>query len=269
MNFFGFTKKNNCCKKKISKFGEGIGLTWNAAKELFKILHSFDFAGIGVKRMNITPAINPSVLGGASSYSINVMFNISEESTGPIFVSNNIGSGQPTGLILAAQFGVLRRLQYSAYDSGSTLTNLAISTNGVVPLNQWNFATFVYDKTQNEGNRGKFFVNGVDVGTDSDDLTNVEDTKTNLYEVARGLDGLFNSASVINRVITLAEHQDYYNNGEPKDPQALFGSDCKLFLNPDNSGNTAPFTITDSINGFSATSINMQDIDKTTNNPYS
>jgi Concanavalin A-like lectin/glucanases superfamily len=81
--------------------------------------------------------------------------------------------------------------------------------------------------------------------------------------------GYISSVSIINQVLDASEVADLYNNGKPKDPQALFGSNCKYFFNPDNSGDTAQFTVTDSVNSITATSVNMTDADKTPITPYS
>ena len=80
--------------------------------------------------------------------------------------------------------------------------------------------------------------------------------------------GYVSQVSYLNTNISAAQILDLYNNGKPKNPQSLFGANCKYFFNPDNSGDTAQFTVTDSTNSITATSVNMEDADKTTETPY-
>lgn len=79
-----------------------------------------------------------------------------------------------------------------------------------------------------------------------------------------------NQLAVLDTPLSLAQYQNWYNNGNPKDPQQLFGSNCKFFFNPDNrTGDTAQFSVVDSVNSITATSVNLEDEDLSPLTPYS
>jgi len=237
----------------INKFSGFLG---NVIKN-FTIDKSFLLDGVD-ENFTVNSGLDTTIMSGSNSWSISVMMKY----TGFI---NLFGDGDsatasdPTTksfAILINGGGV--QVYYN------TFSGICATSGGVISTSGWSFITFNYDKSLSS-NRGQIFVNGSQINVPTNTLPATELDSTGVYKFF----SQFNSAALFDRVLTLAEHQDYYNNGEPKDPQALFGSSCKLFLNPDNSGNTAPFTITDSVNGLSATSVNMEDSDKTTDSPYS
>jgi hypothetical protein len=82
------------------------------------------------------------------------------------------------------------------------------------------------------------------------------------------ISGNYPLIGVVDRVTTTQENTDVYNLGKPLDLNTYFGSNCKMFLNADNSGSTAQFTWTDSVNSLTATSFNMVDGDKQAVTPY-
>jgi hypothetical protein len=79
---------------------------------------------------------------------------------------------------------------------------------------------------------------------------------------------IINQVSFLDTDLSASQTLAWHNNNKPKNPQSLFGTSVKGFFNPDNSGSTAQFTITDSINSVTATSVNLEDVDKTTATPY-
>lgn len=158
-------------------------------------------------------------------------------------------------------------------------TNRLSSANGnlrtvgtFTDTNTWYGITITFDYSQTVGNRGKIFVNGVDEAV-LDTLKNGTDISTlSFYLMSRQFSNYFEGSLLqvflTDDVMSLSEHQNWYNNGKPKDGQALFGSRTKWSFNPDNSGSTAQFSVLDSVNSITATSANMVDADKTTVTPY-
>ena len=107
------------------------------------------------------------------------------------------------------------------------------------------------------------------VNTISNTIQASNDTwKIGVQGTSNYYNGYIQSLSVVNTVLSLDDHINYYNNGKPKNPQMLFGANCKYFFNPDNSNDTAQFAVTDRINSITATSINMENADLTTVTPY-
>jgi len=168
------------------------------------------------------------------------------------------GLNDSTGLVF---------MQY--HNTGGSLKTLS-STGAFVLINTWNVLTFNIDTT----NGSTVMLNGVDAtGTDDTTGNNVKANSDDFSIGKGGVAGLnyfmgyMNQVS-INKILTLSEHTDLYNGLKPKNPQALFGVDNHLFFNPDNSGSTAQFSVLDSVNGITATSVNLEDSDKAVFNPY-
>ena len=84
-----------------------------------------------------------------------------------------------------------------------------------------------------------------------------------------GFKGNFQLLSLLDIHSTPTQITDFYNSGKPLNPKKEYGVNSKLFLNPDNSGSTAQFTITDAINSVNFTSFNSEDSDKVTETMYS
>ncbi len=161
-------------------------------------------------------------------------------------------------------------ISFGYTDAGSTARQTYTDV-GKVSVNTWNVATFNVDTT----NGSEIMVNGVNIpllvdgSAGNNVIANSDDFSIGKGGVA-GLDyymGYINQISV-NKILTLSEHTDLYNSLKPKNPQSLFGVDNHLFFNPDNSGSTAQFSVLDSTNSITATSVNMEDADKTTTTPY-
>ena len=158
-----------------------------------------------------------------------------------------------------------------------TLSNKTDKWAGFTNTTDFYIGALVYDYTD-FGVITKLYCNGSLVTKTSQGLINGNINSTISDYVIGGEDsggasiykynGYINQIALLNIPITEAQYLSWYNNGKPKDAQSLFGANCKYFFNPDNSGNTAQFTVTDSVNSLSALSLNMEDADKTTQTPY-
>ena len=131
-----------------------------------------------------------------------------------------------------------------------------------------------YKNSNPIGSRGGIYVDSV-LGVASDNVQDNTSLSTGTFKIGTRSGGVnfFNGYlaqpfSLINRALTQSEINNWHNGGKPKNPQTLFGADCKAFYNPDTSGGTAQFVMTDSINSTSATSVNLVNTDKTTITPY-
>jgi len=80
--------------------------------------------------------------------------------------------------------------------------------------------------------------------------------------------GYISQVSYINQNLSAQDIAYIYNSGDVRNVQTLLGNKCKFLFNADNSGDTAQFTVADSINGINAVSVNMVDADKTPITPY-
>lgn len=120
----------------------------------------------------------------------------------------------------------------------------------------------------------KIYIQGAnDVESNSftglDTLTNVADYRL-CQATINPLDGYINQTYLINRTITDAEALEFYNDASPLNPITYFGDDCKWWFNPDDSGSSAQFSVVDSVNSITATSIALEDADKVLSpSPYS
>jgi len=158
-----------------------------------------------------------------------------------------------------------------------TFSNKTDKWAGFTNTTDFYIGALVYDYTD-AGVITKLYCNGSLVTKTSQALINGNINSTSSDYIIAGDDivggstfnynGYINQIATLNIPITEAQYLSWYNNGKPKDAQALFGSNCKYFFNPDNSGDTAQFTVTDSVNSITATSVNMEDADKTTITPY-
>jgi hypothetical protein len=144
-----------------------------------------------------------------------------------------------------------------------------------INLNAWNSITITLN---NILGRSKMYVNGSEITRTSKNylsntpsITNNDDFHLGGNNVA-GFGyyyGYLNQSSIVLGESTLGEHLSWFNNGDIKDPKKIWGNRCKMSLNPYYSGNTAQFSMFDSINNITATSQNMIDSDKNCEiNPY-
>ncbi len=122
----------------------------------------------------------------------------------------------------------------------------------------------------------KFFMDNVEVSISSSNHINADvNSVAHDYNIGRlgnssnYFKGYINQLGVVDRLITLQEYQNWNNGGKAKSITSVFGNtDTAMDMNPDNSTNTAQFVWTDTPNGLTATSLQMEDIDKTTFTPY-
>jgi len=85
---------------------------------------------------------------------------------------------------------------------------------------------------------------------------------------ANNFNGNVGQVAFLDTELSAAQVLSWHNGGSPLNPQIEFGSSCKFFFNPENSGSTAEFTVNDPINNIDAVSVNLEDADKTTTTPY-
>ena len=152
------------------------------------------------------------------------------------------------------------------------------ATNIPFTIGEWCLITIVQN-----GVRPIIYINGLPIAmTDVNNtnltswlsnLTNVDTFNIGAIDYNGGgeqfyLNGYVSQVSYIDTDISAAQCLDFYNEGQPKNPQTLFGANCKFFFNPDNSGDTAQFSVVDNVNSITATSSNMTDADKTPITPY-
>ena len=233
----------------------------------FSIAKSFYLDGVN-EYFTIPNADLSSVLQGVVQASFNFTFKFTNDDNFTLWGNGNINRGIFIGYAQSSNF-----IQMYYYNEFSQAKYIRFPSSAFT-VNAWNNATFTIDTTTVSNN--KLFVNGAEISPDTSTLISSQEVLTTADDFSIGLsiagfgnyDGYINQISVIDRVISLSEHQSWHNNGKPKNPQSLFGSNCKYFFNPDNSGDTAQFTVTDSVNSIKATSVNMEDADKTTETPY-
>jgi len=227
----------------------------------FSIAKSFYFDGVN-EYFTIPQADLSSYLSGSGkSFTINLLVKPFLGSVDYLFANNDFS--------FALRVDASNRLQLIGRDGAF---NYALSTdtltNGV-----WQLLTLTYNSSLTLGNRAEMYVNGTILTKSIDTLGVNIDSPTLDYQIGAKNStevfyGYINSFSVLDIPLSQSQITQLYNNGKPKNPQDLFGADCKYFFNPDNSGDTAQFSVVDSVNSITATSVNMEDADKTTETPY-
>jgi len=236
----------------------------NPYRSSFKINSSFLFDGVN-ESFSIPNAALLSLLSGSTcKFSISAMVYLNAAGVNTI-IGNWISPNQSFTIYIHTD----GRLFFTQRSSATTKNCTSVET---LATSAWHFITVNFDYSKSLGLRGEIFANGVQFTT-SDNLGAVVDTPTTYYKIgtynnSNFLNGNLVLISINNLPMTLSEHINFYNNGKPKNPQILFGANCKYFFNPDNSGSTAQFTVTDSVNSITATSVNLEDSDKTTTTPY-
>lgn len=231
----------------------------------FSINHSFLTDGVNESFNSIDyTKINPYIEGSGKSFTFLLSLRRQGSTAAYTIPFGNYNGSNFTALIefgsskvaLILQDTINKQIQTSnVYGSTTNWYHFAFIVNGITPANS------------------DLLVNNVsDVGVNT--LTgNVSTRNTNYQFGASGNSDFYSNnylsqISLINKAISGAEATSWYNDGKPKNPQTLFGSNCKMFLSADNSGDNAQFTMTDSANGITTTSANMEDADKTTVTPY-
>jgi hypothetical protein len=248
--------------------GQGIGMGLTPKLKLaadFKINHSFLFDG-GNEYFTIPNAdLDPNIFGGTNNkYTIYIMLK-------------RVGLGKNQYLLSNLTGGNMFTIYIDAANKPTLITNNNAKTLGssvaLASTSVYYFIKFSVD-LQDTATNSHIKVDNVIQSLALNNLTATTPVSTGAYDVGRRnnntvfFDGNKNNITVVNRLTTNQEDGDFYNNGKPINPIDVFGVDCKMFLNPDNSNDTAQFSWEDPVNGITATSFNMEDADKTTDTPY-
>ena len=247
----------------LDAFGQGIGLKYNGFGEVpFSIAHSFLFDGIDEYFSIPTLDLSTILSGTNNPWSITfLILPLSVTSTNYIFDNGKVRIRQQSN----------GRLWIRFVDAGVNKTSEAIGifmTNGV-----WKYITVSYDPSQSAGSMLTVYHNGVTATMASDSATNNIDVPVvpnrvgiNISSVSP-LNGNVAMISFRDEPTTSGEDTIAYNGGTPLNPDDLYGSNSVRNWIADNSTDTAQFTWTDT-KGSDATSVNMEDADKTTTTPY-
>jgi hypothetical protein len=224
----------------------------------FSIENSFLLDGAGEYFTIPNASLSGTLSGSNKQWSIDTLVK-----RGAIGSIDAIFCGWNTSqLSLRIRFLASSTIQISTID---TITKTAVTTETYTDTSGWYYITISYDYSQSLGSRMKVFVNGVAATMASDATTTNIDTTTTAYEIGsqntgsnsfQGNQSLFD---VRDEPTTLAQHITRYNGGKP-----TIGGIYQF--NPDNSGSTAQFTVVNQ--GITATSVNLEDADKTTTTPY-
>lgn len=233
-------------------------------KSLYSVLHSFLFDGTDKHFDSIDhEKINPTTTGTSKSYTYLLSIKRND-------ILNSIAYGNYNGSNFSTKLQFNGgEIQYINMDSG---VSKVLSTNSsFTSITDWYHIAYVIDGESVSNSR--IYVNGVDE-TLTNTLTYNSDAIGNAYHIGDSGDKTlhaniyFSGISLINNALTSTQVSEWYNNGKPLNPSVLHDSNCVMNLNADNSGDTAQFTITDSVNSITATSNNMETVDKTTETPY-
>ena len=250
--------------------GIGMGLT-KFLVGVFKSLCSFLFDGVN-EYLTIPKADLEQYFSGSNkSFSINTVIKRNSIGSNHTYSLSNWGSGN--GFLM--RIDSANPLRLYMYNSSGISKN-AYTVNTFTSTTDWYSITVVFDHTKPLGSRIIFMVNGINEVTASDTIEAdmaaviISDFKIAAQGTSNIFDGYINQVSVIDRAITLLEHQDWYKNGKPKNPQKVFGTNCVYFMNPSNGvWNGFDYITTDAVNSITATSTNMEEADKDcTINPY-
>ena len=230
----------------------------------FKIENSFLFDGVN-ENFSIPNSALASTLQGSVDVSFNFVFKpTAGQDFFPIWDNGNVSRGI---YIVYYATGNFFSIEYNDNNHNFRFPVSAIT------LGSWNYITITLDTVNKISN---LYVNGVDIALQSFNApTTVVDSNTSDFNLGGNnvagfgyYEGYINQCSVIGREVTLEEHIEWYNSGNPLDSQDYFNVECKYFFNADESGSTAQFSVLDSTNSITATSVNMEDTDKTTETPY-
>ena len=183
-----------------------------------------------------------------------------------LFAKDNVGASRSFWL----RFQSTNDLEFVVNDGLSIKTD---KWNFSTDLTQWYHLAIVFDYTDS-GNFASLYSNGSLVAktTQATISGNIATGSANYHIGSSSTPGFYadlyqNQLAVLDTPLSLAQYQNWYNNGQPKNPQSLFGSNCKFFFNPDDrSGDTAQFSVTNQ--GITATSVNLENADLTSITPY-
>ena len=244
----------------VSPFGIASGST------VFTINNSFLLDGVN-ESFSVTPFAS---MDSQTNGSISVVFKSADFSSAAsrCVFSYNDGTNYVAIRFYSNTFSIFVRTgganQWVLVGTGTPIANntwyhLVIVQNGTNPVVYLNGATITQSFTLST-NKTKWF-NDI-TGTEMNIGKNLATGSTWEFE------GYIQQVAYISQVLTLSDCANLYNGGKPKSPQTLFGANCKFFFNADKSGDVAQFTVFDSVNSINATSVNMEDSDKTSVTPY-
>ena len=233
---------------------------------------------------------NSFLLDGVDEYfnADSLVANVSSDTVGTINVLTKSVNILPSAVARITSFG------YTTGQEGIDIAQLTtgevrllcqlggtiqynVTTDSAIDLTSWTLISIIQDGVQ-----PKILINGVEIAQTTTNpnglsvwlssLTNIDNFRIGQFSrnstINYDYNGYISHISYLNTNISTAQCLDFYNEGQPKNPQILFGANCKFFFNPDNSGDTAQFSVVDSVNSITATSVNLEDADKTTETPY-
>jgi len=211
------------------------------------------FDGINNEMTAPTTNLAPSIFGGSGNIYTIYATIIAPPATG----IRTIFTGNPTSFWFMISGGRVRLISNSLTTDVEALTVLKEGKeyNISVSLDFGNITN------------NKIVVNGVSetLSTNTATLTNTLPTSYGVGKRASGgsyYTGNIKSLSVVNRMTTLAEDILMHNDGKGANPHTIFGTDCKLFTNADDSVWTgSEFEITDAVSSNVFTSVNMVEAD--------
>lgn len=231
----------------------------------FNIANSFYLDGVNEYFTIPNASLINTIAGTNKQFTLNFVFK--RQNIGVLqHLIANYTSGTDFSIYVA--ISTVNKLQFTIYD-GVLARNLI--TNETITNQQiWYHVTIKYDGVT--PSNSKIIINGVDSTYSSNTLTSTIFNSSTIFKIGNALtyymNVYFQSMYLVDRIVTDEENTNHYNNGKPKNPQSLFGTNCKFFFNSDNSGDTAQFSVVDSVNSITATSVNMEDADKTPLTPY-
>jgi len=231
---------------------------------VFSIDHSFLLDGSN-EYFDIPNADLSSILQGNVQKSITFVFYYTGGAYPTLWSNGNTNRG--LYFLINDSTGAIAFQWNNLSDSGKYV----LTDPAVINKNEWNVLTFNVDTT----NGSSIMLNGSDLSIDTDQsIGNDVISNTHKFSIGKGgVAGLsyfmgYMQQVSINKILTLSEHQTLYNSGKPLNPQTLYGVDNHYYFNTDNSGSTAQFVVSDSVNSIDATSVNLEDADKTTFTNY-
>jgi hypothetical protein len=246
---------------------------------------------------SISNAVNSARKLGSLAFSITNSYLLDGtteyfENTADLAYINNIisGTNKQWTIHIALKAGELGVTDYIFSDNGfnftlrkNTTNKLQIvlkdggafksaTSNTALNNSNWYLISLTHNGLSSLGSRTKIYLDAVDDTLD-DTTTNNIDTGTSAFRVfaktsSEGMKGNFQLLSILDIESTPTQVAEFYNTGKPLNPNTKYGLNSKLFLNPDNSGDTAQFTITDDVNAISFVSADLEDVDKVADSMY-
>jgi len=245
------------------KLGNSMGSV-GAGSEGFQVINSFLSDGTDEK-FNLNTQADWSDYTNGSSKAFSIPFAIRKTRNGSVeAIVQQWGASNPVRSMALYFFNDKLYFQTkNEADANASANTTATFTN----ILDFYVGMLVYDSSQSLGSRVKIFMNGTDEALDADTTDETLNTVTRTFEITPSSALYINQVGLINKACTFAEYTTWYNNGKPLNLRDTFGSDVKDWFNADNSGDTAQFTITDTVSdGWM--SFNYEDADKVLINPY-